>query len=164
MTPERGDRPDESEANERPVDGSTTKGTAGEVDGTAEQVTASEDTVSEARTRAGEPGGEQGGAQGRQPEQEGGRERDQGRRDVIVSRELYKVVTVFSTLIAIVAVVGGFVLLDTATNRTLAAASEVNLPLAIGGVGLIALGAATYAFASRFRTREMGSHNSDAGE
>ena len=85
-----------------------------------------------------------------------------GRRDVVVPRELYKVVTVFSTLIAIVAVVGGFVLLDTATNRTLAAASEVNLPLAIGGVGLIVLGAATYAFAARFRTQGMGSPNNDA--
>ena len=91
-----------------------------------------------------------------------GEDRDRGRRDVVVPRELYKIVTVFSTLIAIVAVVGGFVLLDTATNRTLAAASEVNLPLAIGGVGLIVLGAATYAFASRFRTQGMGSPNNDA--
>lgn len=81
---------------------------------------------------------------------------------MVVPRELYKVVTVFSTLIAIVAVVGGFVLLDTATNRTLAAASEVNLPLAVLGVGLIVLGAATYAFAARFRTRGMGSPNNDA--
>jgi hypothetical protein len=91
-------------------------------------------------------------------------ERDgkQDGREVVVSRELYKIVTVFSTLIAIVAVVGGFVLLDTATNRTLAAASEVNLPLAIAGVGSIALGAAVYAFASRFRTQGMGSPNSDA--
>ncbi|PSP62477.1 hypothetical protein BRC77_09860 [Halobacteriales archaeon QH_8_64_26] len=71
-------------------------------------------------------------------------------------------VTVFSTLIAIAAVVGGFVLLDTATNRTLAAPSEVDLPLAIAGVGSIALGAAVYAFASRFRTQGMGSPNSDA--
>lgn len=90
-----------------------------------------------------------------------GRTEDRGRRDVVVPRELYKIVTVFSTLIAIVAVVGGFVLLDTATNRTVAAASEVNLPLAIAGVGAIALGAATYAFASRFRTGGMGSPNSD---
>jgi hypothetical protein len=91
-------------------------------------------------------------------------ERDgkQDGREVVVSRELYKIVTVFSTLIAIVAVVGGFVLLDTVTNRTLAAASEVNLPLAIAGVGSIALGAAVYAFASRFRTQGMGSPNSDA--
>jgi hypothetical protein len=94
----------------------------------------------------------------------GGRKREEegSGREVVVSHELYKVVTVFSTLIAIAAVVGGFVLLDTATNRTLAAPSEVNLPLAIAGIGSIALGAAVYAFASRFRTQGMGSPNSDA--
>jgi uncharacterized integral membrane protein len=90
------------------------------------------------------------------------REEEGSGREVIVSRELYKVVTVFSTLIAIGAVVGGFIFLDTATNRTLAAPSEVNLPLAIVGVGSIVLGAAVYAFASRFRTQGMGSPNSDA--
>jgi uncharacterized integral membrane protein len=95
---------------------------------------------------------------------DGERAGERSQRDVVVPRELYKIVTVFSTLIAIVAVVGGFVLLDTATNRTLAAASEVNLPLAIAGVGAIVLGAAVYAFASRFRTRGMGSPNNDADE
>lgn len=92
----------------------------------------------------------------------GDRSRDRSRRDVVVPYDLYKVVTVFSTLIAVGAIVGGFVVLDTATNRTLAPASDVNVLLATVGVGLIVLGGATYAFASRFRTRGMGSPNNDA--
>jgi uncharacterized integral membrane protein len=86
------------------------------------------------------------------------------RRDVVVPTDLYKIITVFSTLIAILSVVGGFILLDTATNRTLAAPSEVDLPLAILGVGAIVLGAAVYAFATRFRTAGMGSDKDNPDE
>ena len=124
---------------------------------------ATERDESDAMTGEDQPGeGTEGDSSGASETERGGQDREGGGREVVVSRELYKIVTVFSTLIAIAAVVGGFVLLDTATNRTLAAPSEVDLPLAIAGVGSIALGAAVYAFASRFRTQGMGSPNSDA--
>jgi hypothetical protein len=76
-------------------------------------------------------------------------------RDVVVPERLYKTVTVFSTLFAIVSVVGGFVALDAATNRGAAAPSEVSVPFAVLGVALIAAGGVVYAFASRFRARGM---------
>lgn len=77
------------------------------------------------------------------------------RRDVVVPLEIYKVVTVFSTLLAVGAVVVGFVLLDWGTNRAQAEASEVNLGLVAVGILAIGLGAATYAFSTRFRTEGM---------
>ncbi|WP_336034225.1 DUF7315 family membrane protein [Halobacterium yunchengense] len=76
-------------------------------------------------------------------------------RDVVVPDRLYKSVTVFSTLFAVVAVVGGFVALDAATNAGRAAPDEVNVFLAAFGVGLIAAGGLVYAFASRFRAGGM---------
>ncbi len=84
-----------------------------------------------------------------------------GRRDVVVPMELYKVVTVFSTLIAALAVVGGFMVLDVATNRGRAPASEVDVPIAILGVGIIALGGGIYAFSTRFRAQGMGKSKDD---
>ncbi|AHG03378.1 hypothetical protein HALDL1_07030 [Halobacterium sp. DL1] len=76
-------------------------------------------------------------------------------RDVVVPERLYKSVTVFSTLFAIVTVVLGFVSLDVATNAGRASASEVSVPLAVVGVALIAAGGLVYAFASRFRADGM---------
>ena len=76
-------------------------------------------------------------------------------RDVVVPERLYKSVTVFSTLFAIVSVVLGFVSLDVATNAGRASASEVSVPLAVLGVALIAAGGLVYAFASRFRAGGM---------
>ena len=76
-------------------------------------------------------------------------------RDVVVPERLYKSVTVFSTLFAIVSVVLGFVSLDVATNAGRASASEVSVPLAVLGVALIAAGGLVYAFASRFRADGM---------
>lgn len=87
-----------------------------------------------------------------------------GRREVVVPMRLYKTITVFSTIIAISGVLSGFVLLDVATNRTQADLSEVNVALAILGVGLIAFGAVTYAFSTRFRTVEMGNAKDDTDE
>ncbi|WP_255169749.1 DUF7315 family membrane protein [Natrononativus amylolyticus] len=87
-----------------------------------------------------------------------------GRREVIVPMRLYKTITVFSTIIAIVGVLGGFVLLDVATNRTQADISEVNIVVAILGVAMIAFGAVTYAFSTRFRTVEMGNAKDDTDE
>lgn len=78
------------------------------------------------------------------------------RRDVVVPMELYKVVTVFSTLFAIVLVVAGMIALDLATNRGAATREEVDLLAAVAGVGAIVGGAAVYAFSTRFRAAGMG--------
>lgn len=87
-----------------------------------------------------------------------------GSRDVVVPLRVYKTVTVFSTLFAVVSVVGGFVLIDRATNRATLPAAEVDPVVALAGIGLILLGAGTYAFATRFRTEEMGKSKDDATE
>jgi len=89
---------------------------------------------------------------------------DGSQREVVVPLRLYKTVTVFSTLIAVFSVVGGFILVDVATNRASAPASEIDVPIAIGGVGLILVGTVVYAFSTRFRTEEMGKSKDDADE
>lgn len=81
---------------------------------------------------------------------------DGGGRDVEVPIDVYKRVTVFSTLFAVACVVGGFIALDVATNRTQAPLSEVDPVIALLGLGLIVLGGATYAFSTRFRAEGMG--------
>lgn len=86
------------------------------------------------------------------------------RRDVVVPLRVYKTVTVFSTLFAVLSVVGGFILVDTATQRASVPASEIDVPIAILGLGLIIAGAVVYAFSTRFRTEEMGKSKDDAGE
>lgn len=83
------------------------------------------------------------------------RESERG-RDVVLPVRLYKTVTVFSTLLAMVGVVGGFALLDVATNRAQAPLADVNLLLALLGLGVMGAGAGVYAYASRFRTPGMG--------
>lgn len=87
-----------------------------------------------------------------------------GGREVEVPMRVYKSVTVFSTLIAVVSVLGGFLLLDQATNRARLPASEVDLPLAVAGLGAILLGAAVYAYSTRFRAAGMGTPKDDAGK
>lgn len=79
-----------------------------------------------------------------------------GGRDVEVPLELYKVVTVFSTLFAVGMVVLGFVLLDWGTQRATAGLSDVNVLVTLAGLGCIALGGGTYAFSTRFRASGMG--------
>ncbi|AGN00607.1 hypothetical protein L593_03280 [Salinarchaeum sp. Harcht-Bsk1] len=79
-----------------------------------------------------------------------------GRPEVVVPMDLYKTITVFSTLFAIALVVGGMIALDAATGRASRAVEDVNLPIAFLGVAAIVLGAATYAFAARFRAEGMG--------
>jgi hypothetical protein len=102
-----------------------------------------------------------------------------GGRDVVVPLRLYKTVVVFSTLIAVVAVVLGFTLLDAATLRVsvvrglvVGALSTVGvvpaegvLSAVLAGVGLsvIALGAGVYTLGTRFRTAGMGNAEADAG-
>ncbi|MFB6164930.1 MAG: hypothetical protein ABEJ31_07210 [Haloarculaceae archaeon] len=78
-----------------------------------------------------------------------------GRRDVVVPLRVYKAVTVFSTLFAILSVVAGFALLDDATQRATAPLSQVDPVVALLGVAVIALGAGTYAFSTRFRAAGM---------
>jgi hypothetical protein len=102
-----------------------------------------------------------------------------GRRDVVVPLRLYKTVTVFSTLLAVLAVVIGFTLLDAATLRVslvrglvVGALSAVGLrppadvlgaALAVAGLATIGLGAGVYTLGTRFRTAGMGGEGGDDG-
>jgi hypothetical protein len=52
--------------------------------------------------------------------------------------------------------------LDAATRRSQAPVEEVDPVLAVGGMAVIALGAAVYAFATRFRTAGMGTPKNDS--
>ncbi|WP_425601761.1 DUF7315 family membrane protein [Haloplanus pelagicus] len=103
-----------------------------------------------------------------------------GRRDVVVPMRLYKTVTVFSTLIAIVGVVVGFVLLDAATIRlsllrrlVIGVLGVVGIDppstllsavLAVAGLAAIAFGGGVYVLGTRFRARGMGNPQEDADE
>ncbi|WP_101296375.1 DUF7315 family membrane protein [Halegenticoccus soli] len=105
---------------------------------------------------------------------------DGGRRDVVVPMRLYKTITVFSTLIAVVCVVFGFVLLDAATLQVSALRSlvtalltAVGVPvdrgvlsalLAVVGLATIGFGAGVYTIGTRFRARGMGKSQEDSGE
>ncbi len=93
-------------------------------------------------------------------------------RDVQVPMRLYKTVTVFSTLIAVFAVVFGFLLLDAAAlgtgllrqlaQSTLSALSLsladslLSALFAITGLLSIAVGAGVYVLGTRFTAEEMG--------
>ncbi len=100
---------------------------------------------------------------------------ERGSRDVVVPMSLYKTVTVFSTLLAVVGVVGGFVLLDAAVmaGGVVRVAVDALLSLvgfrvapevwatlqpvfAVLGLAGIGLGATVYVLGSRFRAEGMG--------
>ncbi|WP_436929808.1 DUF7315 family membrane protein [Halosimplex halobium] len=83
---------------------------------------------------------------------------------MVVPDAVYKRVTVFSTLFAVAAVVGGFLVLDVATDRATAELSEVDPLVALAGVGLIVAGAVTYAFSTRFRADGMGNAKEETDE
>ena len=85
-------------------------------------------------------------------------------RDVVVPLPLYKVVTVFSTLIAGTAVVAGFIVLDEATQRASVPLRDIDPALALLGLFLIAGGGALYAFSGRFRAPGMGTTKNDDAE
>jgi hypothetical protein len=103
-----------------------------------------------------------------------------GRRDIEVPMRLYKTITVFSTLIAVVTVVAGFLFLDAATLqvsflRTVIAgvldAVGLSVPtgvlstlLAVVGLVVIGFGAGVYTLATRFRAEGMGKPQEDADE
>jgi hypothetical protein len=101
-------------------------------------------------------------------------------RDVVVPMRVYKTVTVFSTLIAILGVVVGFVLLDAATIRlsllrravlgalrTLGVTppeTVLSAALAVAGLAAITFGGGVYVLGTRFRARGMGNPQEDADE
>ena len=87
-----------------------------------------------------------------------------GGRDVVVPLRLYKTVTVFSTLFAVVFVLAGFVLVDVATDQATASASEVDPVLAVSGLAAILAGAAIYAYSTRFRAAGMGKSKDQSDE
>lgn len=105
---------------------------------------------------------------------------DPGGRNVVVPLRLYKTVIVFSTLIAVVAVVGGFLLLDAATLQTSflrslleSLLSAVGLVVADGILSgilavvallVIAGGAGVYVLGTRFQAEGMGNSQEDADE
>lgn len=93
-----------------------------------------------------------------------GRSDSSNRREIVVPLRLYKTITVFSTIIAIASVLGGFIVLDVATDSTQADINEVSVLLSILGIGLIAFGGVTYAFSTRFQTAEMGNAKDDEDE
>ncbi|WP_416839026.1 hypothetical protein [Haloferax sp. DFSO52] len=103
-----------------------------------------------------------------------------GRRDIVVPMRLYKTITVFSTLIAVISVVLGFVFLDAATLQVSALRAVISSilafvgvdvgdgilssALAIVGLSIIAFGAVVYTLGTRFRARGMGKSQEDSGE
>lgn len=110
-----------------------------------------------------------------------------GSREVVVPMRLYKVVTVFSTLIAVLAFVVGFSVLDLATKvlgnpegslvvRMVAGvlgrspaslsswATGIALVTAVLGLGVIVAGAGVYVYATRFRTAGMGKPKDESDE
>lgn len=87
---------------------------------------------------------------------------ESGARSVEVPMRVYKTVTVFGTLFAVVFVLGGFVLLDVATDRATADIGEVDPILAVLGLLSIVAGAGIYILSTRFRAPGMGSSKDDA--
>jgi hypothetical protein len=115
------------------------------------------------------------GAESTQRDDTGG-----GRRDIVVPMRLYKTVTVFSTLIAVVSVVFGFMLLDAATLNVSflgsivtgvisvlgvsVADGVVSTALAVVGLAIIGFGAGVYTLGTRFRAPGMGKSQEDSDE
>jgi hypothetical protein len=129
--------------------------------------TASESTVADGSTPTESRESESTGTEG-------------GRRDVVVPLRLYKTITVFSTLIAAVSILAGFILLDAATlqmsvlRRLIVTAVEaigvtpnqelLGGLLAVAGLSLMALGSGVFILSSRFRAEGMGNSQEDADE
>lgn len=85
-------------------------------------------------------------------------------REVVVPLRVYKTVVVFSTLIAVALVVGGFAVLDVATRRARLPLSDVDPVLALAGLAMLVAGALVYAFSTRFRARGMGKPKDEGDE
>ncbi|WP_049891590.1 DUF7315 family membrane protein [Haloquadratum walsbyi] len=107
-------------------------------------------------------------------------ESESERRDIVVPMRVYKTVTVFSTLLAVVSVVIGFLFLDAATLnvslvgdlvRFILVILNISIPesvlsslFAVIGLGSIGLGAGVYVIGTRFRAQGMGKSQEDASE
>jgi Na+-translocating ferredoxin:NAD+ oxidoreductase RnfE subunit len=100
---------------------------------------------------------------------------DTGPREVTVPLRIYKAVTVFSTLVAIICVILGFAFLDAATAGTgplsvlfnalgVGGGGAFTLVSALVGLAFIGLGAGTYVLGTRFRTAGMGKSQDDSDE
>jgi len=101
-------------------------------------------------------------------------------RDVIVPLRLYKTITVFSTLIAAMSILAGFILLDAATLQVSVLRSLIVSGieaigvtpnqdllgglLGIAGLCLMAFGSGVFILSSRFRAAGMGNAQEDADE
>jgi len=101
-------------------------------------------------------------------------------REVVVPFRMYKAVTVFSTLAAVIAYLIGFTLIDAATRQiSLFRTTIVYLlnsaglypsddtlvaALAIAGIAFIIGGTAVYVLGTRFRGQGMGKSQDDSGE
>ncbi|ELZ91717.1 hypothetical protein C440_15424 [Haloferax mucosum ATCC BAA-1512] len=119
-------------------------------------------------------------ATGRTGDSDQARGSRRGRRDIVVPMRLYKTITVFSTLIAVVSVVLGFVFLDAATLQVSALRAVIanvfsalglgvsngllSTGLAVVGLTVIAFGAVVYTLGTRFRAQGMGKSQEDSGE
>lgn len=88
----------------------------------------------------------------------------EGRRQIPVPIEFYRVVTVLSTGGAVVVVVAGLYLIDRGTDRARAAPDEVDPVVTLLGVGLIVFAAALYAFSTRFIPGERGNDKGEPDE
>jgi len=143
-----------------PVDGELDDGEVDGPTGAAQDASGAAGTTGEADAEAAGPTRASGGG-----------------REVEVPDSLYRIVTVFSTLLAVVLVVLGFSVLDMATTvvsnppaslvvgvlslvvpmETLVAArSAVALGVGLVGLALVAGGAGVYVYGSRFRAPGMG--------
>lgn len=86
------------------------------------------------------------------------------RRHVTVPMEIYKVVTVFTTVLAVGAIIAGLYLIDRGTDRARAPAEDIEVVVTLVGVGLIVLAAVTYAFSTRFTPAERANDKGDSAE
>lgn len=77
---------------------------------------------------------------------------------------IYKAVTVFSTLFAVLGVVFGLILIDRGTDRGMASADEINLWITAFGVGMIVAATIVYAFSTRFTPGERETDKGDSTE
>jgi uncharacterized membrane protein len=103
---------------------------------------------------------------------------DRGGREVVVPMALYKRVTVFGTLIAILTVLFGFMSLDAALYSgsflrvnvqwllglvgVTVPAAWLSIAFAVLGLAFIAFGAGAYVLSTRFRTEGMGTAREEA--
>jgi len=101
-----------------------------------------------------------------------------GGREVVVPMRLYKTVTVYSTLLAVVLVLLGFTFLDAATGQGVLLWVLRRVPVSIPtpgtgltratfafvGLGTVLAGAWVYVLGARFRAERMGTDKGEEGQ